>query len=520
MVTDPIIRYTEAVNRRDCLKRAAGAMASLAASRRAPAAPARPNILLFIGDDWWRTAGAYRDPRRPSLNDAVRTPNIDRVAGEGVLFTNAFVSAPSCTPSRAAIATGCHFWRTGKTANLRSPGFKGRPDPGDALPGAGRLLEQSGYHVRTAHKTLDPRWTGGASHKRGKTQRAEAAAGLERIRQTARADMRRVLAERPPDAPFFYIYGPIDAHRPWPRGSGRALWGLDPDSLRGKLPRFLPDVPEIRADFTDYLAQVQSLDLMIGAFLAELGQAGELDNTMIVLTGDNGVGGMPRGKCNLYDLGVHAPLMIRWPAGCRPGRAIDDFTGLIDLAPTFLEAAGLRPPAVMNGRSLLPLLASSKSGQIDPSRDAAITGRELHVPGAREGGLPYPSRAIRTKDFLYIRNFKPDRWPMGAPADAPLEAVAANTMVTFADHDASPTKAWIIAHRQEAAVKRLYDLAFEKRPAEELYDLRRDPDQMNNRAADAACAKRKAELAARLMKTLRDTKDPRLEDAFDRAPYV
>ena len=176
----------------------------------------------------------------------------------------------------------------------------------------------------------------------------------------------------------------------------------------------------------------------------------------------------------------------------------------------------------MNGRSLLPLLASSKSGQLDPARDCAFVGRERHVGGAREGALPYPSRAIRTKDFLYIRNFKPDRWPMGTPIspEPPAEAVAENTMVTYQDHDASPTKAWMISHRAEAAVKPLFELAFGKRPAEEIYDLRRDPGQMRNIAADPAYEKQKKDLSARLMSVLRATEDPRLTDAFDRAPYV
>ncbi len=506
------------MNRRQYLKQAAGLAASLTIGRAAPAA--RPNVLLFIGDDWWRTASAYRDPRRASINDVIRTPAIDRVAHEGVLFTNAFVSAPSCTPSRAAMATGCHFWRSGRTANLQGGAWKGQPDPGDKLPGAGRVLEESGYLVRTCYKTLDARWTGGQSHGRPVKARAETREDLAAIKERVRNNVARLLAERKAGSPFFYVYGPIDAHRAWPRGAGAKLWGLDPDSLRGKMPRSLPDVPEVRADLTDYLGQVLCLDLMIGVFLEELEKANALDNTIMVLTGDNGVGGMPRGKCNLYDFGVHAPLMVRWPAGCRPGRTIDDFVSLTDLAPTFLEAAGLRVPASMDGRSLLPLLTSSKSGRLDPARDCAIFGRERHVTGAREGALPYPSRAIRTKDFLYIRNFKPDRWPMGTPVEPVPEGVAENTMVTYADHDASPTKAWMIAHRAEPSVKPLYDLAFAKRPAEELYDLRRDPDQIRNVAAEPAFEKQKQALSARLMKVLRDTGDPRLTGAFDRAPWV
>ena len=171
--------------------------------------------------------------------------------------------------------------------------------------------------------------------------------------------------------------------------------------------------------------------------------------------------------------------------------------------------------------------APGPSGLIDPSRDCVILSRERHVPEARQGRLPYPSRAIRTKDFLYIRNFKPDRWPMGDPfrldgsaAEPSYDELVNDTMVTYKDHDASPTKAYMITHRKDPAIQPLYDLAFGKRPAEELYDLHRDPDQMTNVAAEARYASKKAELATRLLKVMRDTADPRLEDAFDHPPYV
>ena len=156
------------------------------------------------------------------------------------------------------------------------------------------------------------------------------------------------------------MLGPVGPHRPFARGSGRKLWGIDPDALKGRMPAFLPDVPEAREDYADTLGEALALDLEVGVILDELRKAGELDNTMLVLTGDNGVN-MPRGKTHCYDIAVRAPLMIRWPAGiAKPGRVVDDFVGQIDLAPTWLEAAGLTPPPAMDGRSLLPLLKSEK----------------------------------------------------------------------------------------------------------------------------------------------------------------
>jgi arylsulfatase A-like enzyme len=197
---------------------------------------------------------------------------------------------------------------------------------------------------------------------------------------------------------------------------------------------------------------------------------------------------------------------------------VDDFVNLMDLAPTFLETGGVKPPDVMTGRSLVNVLKSKQSGLVDPQRTWVVTGRERHVAGARDDFLPYPQRAFRTKDYLYIINFKPDRWPLGDPFNldngaAPgVEALRENTMVTFMDMDASPTKAWLVTHRNEPQWKRHYDLAFAKRPREELYVLARDPHQVNNVAADPHYAKVRAELEERLLAELRRTGDPRLVD--------
>jgi len=253
---------------------------------------------------------------------------------------------------------------------------------------------------------------------------------------------------------------------------------------------------------------------------------GERENTLVVVSGDHGIPGFPRGKCNLYDLGTHVSLFAQWPAEVVGGRVVEDFVNLMDLAPTFLEAAGKKPPACMTGRSIIPLLLSDKAGQIDPSRDYVVTGRERHVAKAREGNLPYPQRAIRTRDFLYIRNFKAQRWPMGTPSkpgrDEPsLVDLQENTFAAFADLDASPTKAWMVRHRAEWPIH--WKLGFGKRPAEELYDLRRDPDQMKNVAGDPEYADIQVRLSTRLMDTLRTTGDPRVRGdglTFERPPFA
>jgi arylsulfatase A-like enzyme len=269
----------------------------------------------------------------------------------------------------------------------------------------------------------------------------------------------------------------------------------------------------------DYYWNVERFDREVGNLMKLLEGTGEQHNTLVVVTSDNGLP-FPRCKSNLYDLGTRVPLAIRWPARLAGNRRIDDLVSLSDLAPTFLEAAGVPPPRDMTGKSLLSLLSSGKSGRVEPDRDRAFTGKERHA------FLGYPTRAIRTHEFLYIRNFAPERYAGGDPSgDDPRDP----PMVTrngydnpFGDIDGSPTKYFMLKHREEPAVKPLFELAFAKRPAEELYDLGKDPDQLHNVADDSRYTAAKARLAEALMSELKATKDPRVlgtAEAFDRYPY-
>lgn len=344
-----------------------------------------------------------------------------------------------------------------------------------------------------------------------------------------RENFRQYLADRKPGQPLCYWFGPTLTHREFERDSGRALWGIDPARLRGRLPAFLPDVPEVRMDMADYMGEIQAWDAGVGVIVEELERIGEIERTVIVVSGDHGMPGVPRGKCNLYDFGVAVALILRGP-GIPGGRVVDDFVNLMDLAPTFLEIGGVAPPAGMTARSMWPVLSSTKSGLVDPSRTWVVTGRERHVAGAREGNRPYPHRALRTKDFLYVRNFAPDRWPMGMPGaelDAgrtpPLEALEHNTFICYADMDASPTKAWLVMNRQDPVWAHVIDLAFARRPAEELYDLRNDPDQIRNVADDPSYSTVKEEMSRRLMQILREQNDPRVTEeggVFERSPFT
>jgi uncharacterized sulfatase len=294
------------------------------------------------------------------------------------------------------------------------------------------------------------------------------------------------------------------------------------------LPKFLPDVPQIREDFADYLGEVQAFDAYVGEILKALDATGERDRTLVVLSGDHGAPGFPSGKCNLYDFGVAVSLMASMPGGSA-GRVVDDFVSLMDLPPTFLEAAGVPIPEGVAGRSLMPQIRAPKSGLLDPSRDWVITGRERHVAGARDGNLPYPQRALRTKEYLYIRNFEPSRFPLGdaktvtAEKAPTFDELATNTHLAYADMDASPTKAWLIENRHNPEVKPYYDFAFGTRPADELYDVKTDPDQMRNLADNPAYAGVKGAMHNRLMNLLNEAGDPRVAEKpprFERPPFT
>jgi uncharacterized sulfatase len=469
------------MDRRDFL-RTTGAAALAAAGHCAE--PARPNILFLFGDDWaWPHASCLGTPQ-------IQTPTFDRLAREGVLFRHAHAAAPSCSPSRAAILTGQWHWRLGDGANLR-----GSLDPRHAV--YPDLLERAGYHVGLSGKGYAPgTWQGWPHNPAGRGFR-----GFEAF-----------LTARPKGQPFCFWLGSGFPHRAYPLDSGPRA-GFDPAKV--VVPPYLPDNETVRRDICDYQLAAQSFDRHAGEALAGLERSGELDNTLIVMSGDNGWP-FPRGKATCYASGTHQPLAVRWGARVAGGRGVDDFVSLADLAPTFLEAAGLKPPPTMTARSFLDVLLSAKPGRVDPRRDHTLTGMETHVrcralPDGTLGG--YPMRTLLTHDFHYLRNFAPERWPAGDPpaagATPDFAQYAKTTHVGYADIDAGPTKAWIVTHRDEPATRPFFDRACGPRPARELYDLRHDPHELRNVAEEPAYAATVKALDARLLAQLQATADPR-----------
>lgn len=457
-------------HRREFLKYLSLTPVIISCSKKTAKSP-RPNILLLMSDNHsWNHLGCYGDP-------VVKTPNIDRMAAQGVRFTNAFCAAPSCSPARAGMLTGQDIWRLEEGADL----WGVLPSK---FPVYTDFMEKSGYFVGCQGKG----WGPGSVEDSGRRKNH---GGIKY--ESFKAFLEANTANRP----WCFWLSSRDPHRPYIVGSGEAS-GMDKNKVA--VPSYLPDCDQVRGDICDYYFEIQRFDDDVEKILDELRAIRQYDNTLIVICSDNGWQ-MPRGLANLYDFGTRVPLIIVWPERIPGARVVEDFVNLNDIAPTFLEIAGMEIPEDMTARSLTDILFSDKSGRIEKQRDYVVTARERHAL-CRKDGLGYPGRAIRTYDYLYIINYQPDRWPAGDP---PL----------FGDVDAhmlqypAPTKMYMLANKKDPLVKPLFERAFEKRPAEELYDLRNDPEQLDNVANEPEYREIKKGLSNKLIEYLENSRDPR-----------
>jgi uncharacterized sulfatase len=461
-----------------------------------PRPATRPNILFAIADDQsFPHAGAYGDT-------LARTPAFDRIAREGVLFTRSFCASPSCTPSRSAVLTGRAIWQVeegGVLYGTLSPRY----------PLFTHALEDAGYHVGFTGKPWAPgNWSAGGltRHPNGRGFNHRRMPQLPPPAIDPRdyaANFEGFLAARKPGQPFFFWFGCTEPHRVYEAGYGRRLGKRLEDV---SVPGYWPDTETIRGDILDYYAEIDWFDSHLARMIASLERAGELDNTLIVVTSDNGMP-FPRAKVNLYDRGVHMPLAIRWGRRIPGGRRDHSFVSHTQFAATFLEAAAVDAPATFAGPSLVPLLEGKQ-----PGAGRAFTALERHTM-CRPGGATYPIRAIHTGRYSYLRNFQPNRWPTGG------EFLSSNK-TTHGDVDACPTRNFLLDPANRRRFPRHYDLSFGRRPPEELYDLEADPDQLTNLARDPRHANTRTTLAAQLDEHLRATGDPRIEGRDPWQHYV
>jgi len=409
----------------------------------------RPNILYIHSHDTGRYIQPYGYP--------IRTPNIQRLAEEGVLFRQAFCAAPTCSPSRAALLTGQSAHSSGMTG-LAHRGFS----LNDYRQHIIHTLRQAGYTSTLA----------GIQHVAGDPT----AIGYDRILETASRRAEHVapaaaaFLESAPSQPFFLSVGFFETHRYQPGTS------FSPDAPQGdgryvQPPAPLPDTPQTRQDTADFAVAAQILDDGVGRVLYALEANGLAQNTLVICTTDHGIA-FPRMKCNLTDGGIGVMLIVRGPEGLRGGSAIDAMVSQIDLYPTICDLLHLERPRWLEGRSLTPLLRG------EATRVNEQITAEINYHGAYD-----PQRCLRTERWKYIRLY----YDGSRPGDM--------------NCDGSPSKELWQAHdwrHRYPAVEQLYDLVF-------------DPNETNNRAADPAMADVLAEMRGRLARWMQDTDDPLLK---------
>ena len=482
-------------SRRHFLAGLAAAPASLSLLHCGSETTKRPNLLFAISDDqsWVHTSIAG--------DSVVKTPAFDRVARAGVLFRNAVANSPGCAPSRAALLTGRSHWQ------LREAGTHASYFPRE-LKVYPELLQQAGYHVGATGKGAGPAnfedsgWEHNPAGKPYSERKLQEPIQFISPLDYA-ANFEDFLKEKSPDQPFCFWFGGLEPHRAFLQGAGLAAGKKLEDVV---VPGFLPDSEEVRSDLLDYYQEIEHFDSHLARMLDTLEANGELDNTLVVATSDNGMA-FPRAKATMYEYGIHMPLAMMWPASCPAGRVVDDMVSFTDFAPTFLEMAGVPVPTETTGKSLLPLLRSAQAGIVDANRTSALSGRERHSH-SRADNLGYPARALRTQQHLYIRNFEPDRYPAGDPSG-------------YHDIDDCPTKTFMLENRDRPVMRDLFEPTFGRNPAEQLYDIVADPFCMTNLAEVPEHAAIKAKLAGELEETLRSQQDPRMlgkGDIFESYP--
>lgn len=461
----------------------------------------RPNILFCISDDQsFPHAGAYG-------THWVKTPAFDRIAKKGILFTNAYTCNAKCAPSRSSIVTGRNSWQLEEAAN-HWPYFPAK------FKTYGEVLSENGYHVGYTGKGWAP---GVALDSLGNKRQLVGPVYNEYFKEPPTRGMYKFDYARNFEAfldvnkgnPFCFWYGGIEPHRPYEYGTGTEIGGKSLEEIKA-VPDFWPNSDSVRNDILDYALEIEYFDLHLSKMLEILEERGLLDNTLVIVTSDNGMP-FPRSKGHCYEFSNHVPLAMMWKNGLKnPGRTIDGYVSLTDFAPTFLdlvdvdqEECGMAP---MEGQSLLQILNDE---QISTGREFMIIGKE-RTDVSRPDDQGYPTRGIIKNGFLYLYNFKLTRWPAGNPE------------IGYMDTGSSPTKTEILKDRREKGESKYWDLNFGKRPSEELYNITEDPGCIDNLAFSMQYQELKKEMKSLMFEELKSEGDPRMfgnGDVFDNYSY-
>lgn len=424
----------------------------------------QPNIVFIIADDVsWDDLGAYGHP-------SVRTPNLDRLAAEGMRFTQAFLTTSSCSPSRTSIISGLYPHNT--DAEQLS-----WPLPAEKQTFV-RELKSAGY------------WTGLAGkYHMGDPVRDDFDALLEMQWKDAPISLDRrlvgdgsgcdewikLLQQRPESQPFFVWLAAFDAHRPFYEGISDRPYSPEETII----PPYLPETDLVKEDFALYYEEITRMDVYIGKVLAEIEAQGIADNTLVLFVSDNGRA-FPRDKTTLYDGGIKTPWIMKWPGQIKAGTVNTNLVSSVDIAPTFMRAANLEPLADFEGLDIGPTLGE----EMPQIREHIYAEDHFH-------DFEDYTRAIRTDRYKYIKNFYPDL-PNTPSADVLRD------------------RSWqsMLKEREEGRLNEAQLRCFEElRPEEELYDIAADPYELNNLVGQEALQDVLGEMRKRLS-TMRDkTKD-------------
>ena len=466
----------------------------------------QPNILIAMGDD-------ISFPHMSAYGTKwIKTPGFDKVAANGILFNNAYTPNAKSSPSRACFLTGRNSWQLEEAANhipYFPPKFKTFIE----------ALSEHGYHTGYTAKgwapgiALDssgkPRQLTGMAFNSKKT--VPVTKGISNIDYAG--NFEDFLNARKTNKPFCFWYGSNEPHRDYEYGSGIIKGGKKLTDI-DLVPGYWPDNEIVRNDILDYAFEIEYFDNQLVKMLEILEQKGELDNTIVIVTADNGMP-FPRVKGQAYEFSNHMPLAIMWGKGIKnPGRVIYDFISLIDFAPTLLETAGIdlkdSEMQPIEGKSFADIFKSKKKGYLSKTRNHVLIGKERHDVG-RPDDVGYPIRGIIKDGFLLLVNYKDERWPAGNPETGYLNC------------DGSPTKTLILNMRRAGTSLDLWKLSFGKRPEEELYNIGSDPFCMKNLSGDPGYSSVKRRLREQLYTELLEQDDPRAYgngDIFDKYPYA